>query len=219
MGSDRPAGQGKQGLRATIVAADPEVWTMDVNALQGTIHPEDDVLAAVRARVGQSVRVPDVGVSALLSHLADQLGVRHAVMLGTAGGVTAAWLLDGMDPRGIVTCIEPDTRRHALMGDAVAELGIADHIRLINGQPAETSERLRDGNYDFVVVQLDRVSAADLDIAARLLRVGGMVVVRNAGAGDDALAEGLATTPWAHPVVLADGDGTVLALRDRDPED
>lgn len=191
---------------------------MDLDTLQGTIHPEDDVLAAVRARVGQTVSVPDPGVSALLSHLADQRGVRHAVLIGTAGGVTAAWLLDGMDPRGIVTCIEPDTRRHALMGDAVAELGIADHVRLINGRPAETSERLRDGNYDFVVVQVDAPTVEDLGIAARLLRVGGMVVVRHASAGGDDLAGGIASSPWAHPVALADGGGTVLALRDRDPE-
>lgn len=189
---------------------------MDVNALQDLIHPEDDVLAAVRARVGQTVSVPDVGVSALLSHLADQRGVRHAVLLGTAGGVTAAWLLDGMDPRGIVTCIEPDTRRHALMGDAVAELGIADHIRLINGQPGETSERLRDGNYDFVVVQVDHPTADVVAIAARLLRVGGMVVVRHAETGDTALAEALATPPWARTVVLA--DGTCVAVRDREEE-
>lgn len=191
---------------------------MDVTALQRTIHPEDDVLAAVRDRVGQTVDVPDAGVSALLSHLADQRGVRHAVLLGSAGGVTAAWLLDGMDPRGIVTCIEPDTRRHGLMEDAVGELGLADHVRLINGQPEETSQRLSDGNYDLVVVQLDEPTPGLLAIAARLLRVGGMVVVRHATAGSDDVASGLASSPWAHPVVLSDGDGTVLALRDRDPE-
>ncbi len=191
---------------------------MDVSALQTTIHPEDDVLAAVRARVGQTVSVPDAGVSALLSHLADQRGVRHAVLLGTAGGVTAAWLLDGMDPRGIVTCIEPDTRRHALMGDSVAELGIADHIRLINGHPDETSARLSDGNYDLVVVQLDEPTIELVTIAARLLRVGGMVVVRHASAGADDVAAALASTPWSQPVVLSDGNGTVLAHRDRDPE-
>ncbi len=189
---------------------------MDVSALQSIIHPEDDVLAGVRARVGQSVSVADVGTSALLSHLAEQRNVRHAVLLGTTGGVTAAWLLDGMDPRGIVTCIEPDTRRHGLMGDAIAELGIADHVRLINGAPAETSERLRDGNYDLVVVQVDTPDTALAEIAARLLRVGGMVVVRHAHAGDDDLAASLATTPWATPVVLA--DGTYLAVRDRDPD-
>ena len=189
---------------------------MDVSALQGRIHPEDDVLASVRARVGQSISLPDVGVSALLSHLAEQRSVRHAVLVGTTGGVTAAWLLDGMDPRGIITCIEPDTRRHGLMGDAIAELGISDHVRLINGAPAETSERLRDANYDLVVVQVDRPDAALAAIAARLLRIGGMVVVRHAQAGDDDLAAALATTPWVKPVVLA--DGTYLAVRDRDPE-
>lgn len=191
---------------------------MDVTALQRTIHPEDDVLAAVRDRVGQSVDLPDAGTSALLSHLADQRSVRHAVLLGTAGGVTAAWLLDGMDPRGIVTCIEPDTRRHGLVEDAVGELGLSDHVRLINGRPDRTSERLSDGNYDLVVVQLDEPTTDLVAIAARLLRVGGMLVLRHATAGSDDVAEVLASAPWSHPVVLSDGGGTVLALRDRDPE-
>lgn len=186
--------------------------------MQAIIHPEDEVLAGVRSRVSQAVSVPDVGTSALLAHLAEQRAVRHAVMLGTSGGVTAAWLLDGMEPRGIVTCIEPETRRHTLMTDAIAELGLGDHVRLIHGDPEEASQRLSDGHYDLAVLQADTPTPALVAVAARLLRVGGVLVVRHAAAGDRELAEHLADAPWVQPVVLADGDGVAIAIRDRDTD-
>lgn len=191
---------------------------MDIATLQASLHPEDETLAAVRARVAQAVPVPDVGTCALLAHLADQHGVRHAVVVGSAGGIATAWLLDGMVARGIVTCIEPDARRHALMTDAVHDLGLGDHVRLIQGDPARTSLRLSDSNYDLVLVQAPAAGPDLVDMAARLLKVGGVLVLRHAEAVDADVAAALAATPWMQTVVLATDDGVVVALRDHDDE-
>lgn len=200
---------------AVSIGQEPRV---DIATLQATLHPEDDTLAAVRSRVSQAVTVPDVGTCALLAHLADQHGVRHAVVVGSAGGIATAWLLDGMVARGIVTCIEPDARRHALMADAVHDLALGDHVRLIQGDPAETSLRLSDSNYDLVLLQAPEAGAELVDVAARLLKVGGVLVVRHAEAADAEVAEALAARPWVQSVVLATDGGLVVTLRDHDDE-
>lgn len=192
---------------------------MDTVALQAILHPEDEVLGRVRARVSQAVTVPDPGVGALLAHLADSHGVRHAVVLGSAGGIASAWLLDGMVDRGIITCIEPDGRRHALMADAADELDIDDHVRLINANPAAAAPRLSDGNYDLALLQVPNPDAALLDIAARLLRVGGVIVVRHATAASRDCVDALAGVPWEQPVALDNGDGIIIALRGHDTDE
>ncbi|HKJ55964.1 MAG TPA: class I SAM-dependent methyltransferase [Nitriliruptoraceae bacterium] len=192
---------------------------MDITSLQATLHPEDEALRSVRARVGQAVEVPDVGTGALLAHVADQHGVRHAVVAGSAGGIATAWLLAGMVDRGIVTCIEADGRRHALMTDALGDLGIGDHVRLIHGDPVETSRRLSDSNYDLVLLQGPDLTADLVDTAARLLKVGGVVVIRAEGEVDDAAADALAASPWVQQVVLDSDGGIVICLRDHDEDE
>lgn len=192
---------------------------MDITSLQATLHPEDEALRSVRARVGQAVEVPDVGTGALLAHVADQHGVRHAVVAGSAGGIATAWLLAGMVDRGIVTCIEADGRRHALMTDALGDLGIGDHVRLIHGDPVETSMRLSDSNYDLVLLQGPDVTGDLVDTAARLLKVGGIVVIRAEGEVDDAAADALAGSPWIQQVVLDSDGGLVICLRDHDEDE
>ncbi len=191
---------------------------MDITTLQATLHPEDEAMRSVRARVGQAVEVPDAGTGALLAHIADQHGVRHAVVAGSAGGIATAWLLAGMVARGIVTCIEPDGRRHALMTDALGDLGIADHVRLIQGDPVETAVRLSDGNYDLVLLQGPVVTAELVDTAARLLKVGGIVVIRAEGEVDDDAAATLAGSPWVQRVALDSDGGLVICLRDHDDD-
>lgn len=191
---------------------------MDITTLQAMLHPEDDVLAQVRARVAQAVDVPDVGTGALLAHLANLHGVRHAVVAGSVGGIATTWLLEGMVERGIVTCIEPDGRRHALMTDASAELGISDRVRLIQGDPVDTSVRLSDGNYDLVLLQAPVMTAELVGMAARLLKVGGVMVMRAAGEVSDAVADELAGSPWVQTVVLDTDGGLIISLRDHDDD-
>lgn len=191
---------------------------MDISDIQAVLHREDEVLARVRARVSQSVAVPDAGVGALLAQLADQHGVRHAVVLGGAGAVSCAWLLDGMVERAIITCIEAEGRQHALLADAADELGINDHVRMINAAPHEAAPRLSDGNYDLALLQVATPDVDLLDIAARLLKVGGVLVVRHATAASDDLLAALSDAPWSLPVALDTDDGVVIALRDHDDE-
>lgn len=177
--------------------------------------PEDAPLAAVRNRAEQVTTPPPPEVGALLSLLAGARRVRHAVEVGTAGGVTAAWLLRGMDSRGVLTSIEGDTHIHGLATAAFDEVGIGDRVRSILGNPGDVATRLSDGQYDLVILQANATTDVRLITQVeRLLSPGGMLVARRVMAsadGPSAILEAVAADPWAEATVLPIDDGLLLA--------
>lgn len=176
---------------------------------------EDAPLAAVRARAEQTTTPPSPEVGALLSLLAGTASVRHAVEIGAAGGVSAAWLMAGMADRGVLTSIEADTHLHGLATAGIAETGVSDRVRSILGDPATVVDRLSDDGYDLVLLQGDPTAHARLLPAVeRLLRPGGVLVARRVLAvptGVGAIVESVAVDPWSEATVLPVDDGLLLA--------
>ncbi len=176
---------------------------------------EDTPLAAVRARAEQTTTPPSPEVGALLRLLAGVGDVRHAVEIGAAGGVSAAWLLSGMGERGVLTSIEADTHLHGLATAALAETGVADRTRAILGDPATVVDRLSDDGYDLVLLQGDpTLHARLLPDVERLLRPGGLLVARRVAAvptGVSGLVESVTVDPWSEATVLPVDDGLLLA--------
>jgi predicted O-methyltransferase YrrM len=191
----------------------PQADLARIQALAG----EDDGLRTARERAGAGV-APDPAVGALLRWLAATLGARTAVEVGAAGGVTGCWLLPGMDERGTLTSIEVDRDAHTLATDALAAAGLSGRVRSIVGDPAVVLPRLSDGAYDLVLAQggVDGRAAA-IEHAARLLRPGGILVVRASLADTPGLAEHLhadAEDSPLRPLTLPlDVDGLTLATR------
>lgn len=176
---------------------------------------EDAPLAAVRARAEQTTTPPPAEVGALLRLLAGVGGARHAVEVGAAGGVSAAWLLAGMGERGVLTSIESDTHLHGLATAGFAETGVADRTRAILGDPEEVAGRLSDHGYDLVLLQGDPTAHARLlPHVERLLRPGGVLVARRVAAvptGVSGVVESVTVDPWVESTVLPVDDGLLLA--------
>ena len=196
---------------------DPE----QLAAVRRLTAAEDAPLAAVRARAEQTTTPPPPEVGALLRLLAGTGGVRHAVEIGAAGGVTAAWLLAGMGERGVLTSIESDTHLHGLATAGVSETGVADRTRSILGDPATVMDRLSDDGYDLVLLQGDPTAHARLlpDVE-RVLRPGGLLVARRVAAvptGISGLLEAVTVDPWSEATVLPVDDGLLLARLAAEP--
>lgn len=176
---------------------------------------EGPSLLAVRARAEQTTTPPSPEVGALLRLLAGTGRVRHAVEVGAAGGVSAAWLLGGMGERGVLTSIETDTHLHGVATAGIAETGNADRVRSILGDPAQIADRLSDDGYDLILLQGDPSGHPRLlPHVERLLRPGGLLVARRVTAlasGISTLVESVTVDPWASATVLPIDDGLLLA--------
>jgi predicted O-methyltransferase YrrM len=125
------------------------------------------------------------------------------VEIGTGCGVSAIWLLRGMNAEGVLTSIDIEAEHQRLARLAFVEAGFAPtRSRLICGAALDVVPRLTDGAYDLVFCDSAPMELPDyLREAMRLLRVGGVVVFYNA------LGHGHVPDP-------AQRDADTIAIRD-----
>lgn len=137
--------------------------------------PESDEAAAARARLASAgVSAPDAAQCAAMRFLAATVNAEHALVLGSSGGVVEIWIREGMAPDGTLTVIDSDAARQASTRNAQATDSAAS-VRVITGRPTEILPRLTDTGYDLIVVN---ASSPGVDHASRLLRPGGVLVLR-----------------------------------------
>lgn len=193
-----------------------EAVLMEVRRL---LAPEDDALLTARRRA-MSIDPPSPEVGALLRWAARTVQARGVVEVGAAGGVSGGWLLPELPIRGVLTSIEPDPHAHGLATDAFASLSAGARVRSILGPATTVLDRLSDDAYDLVLLQSrPAVTPALLTHAARLLRPGGMLLIRGVLRGGEhadqvaaalqVLAEGEPFLATVLPVEL----GLVIATR------
>lgn len=185
----------------------------------------DTVAEVSRHPLPVSDEVP-LPVAGLLAWSAASIGAKHAVEIGAHGGLTGLCLLQGLDPRGIVTSITRDPGDHEAATNAFSTAGVGDRVRSMAGDPTELLGRLSDGTYDLVLIGDIGTDQRELrDHALRLLRPGGALIalgIARAGDRDEIKARRsfvreLADDERLTVVVLPLHHGVVLA-RTRTPD-
>ena len=144
---------------------------------------EDEALLDARSRASQLGCVPiEPDGGAALRFLAAALDARAIVEVGTGTGVSALWMLRGMNPEGVLTTVDREPEHQRAARETFAAAGIASNrVRLINGRALDVLPRLTDGHYDLVFCDAGRDELpAYLDEAYRLLRPGGVLAFDNA---------------------------------------
>ncbi|MGY1772689.1 O-methyltransferase [Blastococcus sp. SYSU D00813] len=141
---------------------------------------EPPALAAARTRAAHLAGPPPVtpAVGATLAVLAAGAGARAVVAVGSGGGVSGLWLLQGMRRDGVLTCLDVDAEHQRAARRAFADAGHPQgRTRMIFGTPAEVLPRLSPGAYDVVACSTAPTDyAADLAGLVGLLRPGGLLV-------------------------------------------
>ena len=149
--------------------------------------PEDDAVLSARSRAADLGCAPvGSGAAAALHFLAAAINARAVVEVGTGAGVSGLALLAGMAPDGVLTSIDLEAEHQRAAKQAFTEIGVSStRTRLINGRALDVLPRLTDGAYDLVLVDGARTEYPQyVTEALRLLRVGGIVLVNGALAGD-----------------------------------
>ncbi len=181
-----------------------------LNEVRKVLAPESETTVTARQRAAAN-HPPDPEVGALLRWAMRTIGAGAVAEVGAAGGVSGSWIVPDLPARGVLTSIEPDTHAHGLATDAFEAMGAGPRVRAILGEASTVLGRLADGAYDLVLLQSRPALSLDLlEHAARLLRPGGLLLVRGALRGGEH-AEVLAA---ALAALAEDGtfDATVLGV-------
>ena len=147
-----------------------------------TFRPESEAASYARESAADLGISPlGRGTAATLTVLARAVSAKAVVEIGTGTGVSGLALFAGMQPDGILTSVDIEPEHQQVARKAFGQVDIpSQRFRLISGAALSVLPRLRDGAYDLVFVDGDKVEYADyVEQAIRLLRSGGILAVDN----------------------------------------
>ena len=145
--------------------------------------PEDEARTVARTRAAEiGCAAVSPGAGSVLRLLASAIDARNVVEIGTGAGISALWLLEGMNPYGVLTSVDSEAEHQLIAKDALAESGIpAKRVRLINGRASEVLDRLTEYAYDIVLISGRPLELeSNIESAMTLLRQGGLLIVDRA---------------------------------------
>jgi predicted O-methyltransferase YrrM len=155
----------------------------------------------------------------LLRVLAESIGAKHAVELGTSTGYSGLWLLLALSKTGgRLTTFEIDRERHAMARSNFERAGVAQSATAVLGDAHVEVTRVKD-SIDLVFIDADKEGYLDyLRKLLPLVRAGGLVVAHNMASPppDPAYVAAITTDPALETVFLNMHDaGVGVTLKKR----
>lgn len=122
------------------------------------------------------------GALAFLTFIAKAIKATNVVEIGTGTGSSGLALFAGMTSNSVLTSIDSQADWQQLARQAFRDSGLStQRFRLINGNALQVLDNLRQGAYDLVFINGDKLEYVEyLAQAGRLLRDGGVVVINDA---------------------------------------
>jgi predicted O-methyltransferase YrrM len=178
-----------------------ELWTSVDQYITDSLIPSDPALDACLAACA-AAELPAISVSAaqakLLFLLAQLIGARNILELGTLGGYSTIWLARALPSGGRVITLEADPKHAAVAAANFARAGLEDRIELRLGRAIETLPEIAAegrGPFDLIFIDADKPSIPQyFDWALKLSRPGGVILVDNV-VRDGALADATSRDP------------------------
>jgi predicted O-methyltransferase YrrM len=170
-----------------------ELWKAAVDRyISDLMVPSDEALEEA-LRASDEAGLPAIAVSAsqgkLLMLLAQSLGARRILEIGTLGGYSTIWLARGLAGGGRLITLEADPKHAEVARANIARAGLREVVDVRLGKAIETLPRLV-GPFDLIFIDADKVSYPEyFSWAVELLRAGSLIVADNvvrAGAVIDA---------------------------------
>lgn len=122
----------------------------------------------------------------LLRLLAESLGAKHIVELGTANGYSAMWFCLALrSTGGKLTTHEIDPKRIALAKENFKRAGVEDLVTLVEGDAHETIQRL-EGHIDLVLLDAEKEGFTDyLKKLFPRVHTGGLIIAHDSSGQAD----------------------------------
>ncbi len=164
--------------------------------IENLFAPQDEALEAA-VRESQRAGLPEIQVSPnegkLLQLLAEMVGARRILEVGTLGGYSAINLARGMAEDGTLISLELDEHHAEVARHNVARAGFDERVEIRVGDARELLARIADngeGPFDLVFIDADKQGYPEyLEWAMRLSRPGSLIL------GDNTIWDGTIINP------------------------
>jgi predicted O-methyltransferase YrrM len=183
-----------------------ELWTAIDDYIDGHLVEQDEKLDAALA-ASAAAGLPQINVAPnqgkLLMMLAQMIGARRILEIGTLGGYSTIWLARGLAPSGRLITLEVNPTYAEVARANIARAGLTASVELRVGRAHDTLAALateHEGPFDLVFIDADKPGTPDYFLwAVRLAHPGSLIVVDNVvregaileGESDDANVQGM----------------------------
>lgn len=150
--------------------------------------------------------------------LAESIGARQIVEIGTSNGYSGLWLCLALKATGgKLTTFEIDVRRAAMARENFKKAGVDDIVTLVEGDAHEKVAEIA-GPVDIVFIDADKEGYTDyLTKLLPKVRPGGLIVAHNITPrmADATFVNAIATSPDLETVFYTQGGGVSVTLKKR----
>jgi len=155
-----------------------EQWTAVDKYFADLLIPDNPAIERVPGMPAHDV-APNQGK--LLMLLAQIVGARKILEIGTLGGYSTIWLARGLADGGRLITLEADPKHAAVAGRNIDRAGLRDQVEIRVGRALETLPELtREAPFDLIFVDADKANNPGyLEWSIRLSRPGSLIVADN----------------------------------------
>jgi predicted O-methyltransferase YrrM len=161
-------------------------WTEVDQYFSDRLLPSDPILESV-LEASATAGLPAISVSAnqgkLLQILAQLVGARSILEIGTLGGYSTIWLARGLRAEGHLITLEIDPKHAEVARRNVSRAGLKDVVEVRIGNALEILPQLSAegrGPFDLIFIDADKQNIpAYFEWALKLSRPGALIVVDN----------------------------------------
>ncbi|HVK61236.1 MAG TPA: O-methyltransferase [Bdellovibrionales bacterium] len=160
-----------------------------------SLYPaEDACLEAVKERLVSADRWGiNIGSNEgrMLQLFMKMAGVSKAVEIGTLFGYSGVWIARALPAGGILHTIERDHDASRMAKKAFEECGVADRVKLHEGEAIDELEKLAsEGPFDMVFIDANKTSYEEyLEWATKNVRKGGLIIADNTLLGGNVIPD------------------------------
>ncbi len=162
--------------------SDGKAWTSVDDYLVGALQPADPALEQALAD-SDAAGLPAIAVAPnqgkLLMLLAQSVGAKRILEIGTLGGYSTIWLARALPADGKLVSLEYEARHAEVARKNIARAGFAAQVEVRVGRGVDLLPAV-DGPIDFAFIDADKASNPDyFEGALKLSRPGSLIVVDN----------------------------------------
>lgn len=173
-----------------------DLWSTVDDYFAGLFMPPDVELDAALI-ASAAAGLPEISVAPnqgkLLMLLAQAMGARKILEIGTLGGYSTIWLARALPRNGRLITLEAEQKHADVARANISRAGLADLVEIRLGGALETLPKLaaeNQGPFDLIFIDADKPAYADYFAwALRLSRPGTLIiadnVVRNGAVADE----------------------------------